>query len=219
MRLVHYPHAPYSRKVLLAAYETETAFDSEICPPFSAATRGTLDAFVPLATVPLLIDGDLTLTESSIIVEHFDLLSTRGARLLASDPREALRARAIERFCDANLIGPTVYLAWSLRKPEASQNGPHIAAERTKLETALSMVDGWIGERRFVLGDQFSFADLSPAAAISCLLTDGTIRDLDRWKNVARWYHDISSRPSFARIVEECRSVSLPPGYNREDRT
>ena len=49
MKLLHYPHAPYSRKVLLAAYEKDVAFESEIWdqpendPPFFEVPKAPAD--------------------------------------------------------------------------------------------------------------------------------------------------------------------------------
>lgn len=213
MKLVHYPHAPYSRKVLLAAYEKAIAFDADICAPFDRAAKEALRTIHPLATVPLLKDGDEVMTESSIIVEHFDISSDQGPRLIPRGPRIALRARAFDRFGDSHLIGPTAYLAWATRKPLDEQNTDKIRAQRGILETALALADAELKVRAFLAGDAISMADLSPTAAISCLLADRTLPDLARWPNVGRWYQAMTARPSFIRITDECAKVALPPGF------
>lgn len=213
MRLLHYPHAPYSRKVLLAAYEKGVVFESELCAPFERAARERLRAVHPLATVPILIDGAEVLTESSIIVEHFDLASDLGPMLVPRDARAALRVRACDRFGDAHLMGPTAYLAWSLRKAPELQNVDKIRAQRGVVDTALDLLDRSLTAQAFLAGDAITMADLSPAAAISCLLSDRTVPDLARWPAVARWYGTMITRPSFLRILEECTKVALPPGF------
>lgn len=214
MKLSNYPHAPYSRKVLLAAYEKEVAFESVVCPPFDREAKEALKRVHPLATVPLLVadDGEV-MTESSIIIEYLDQVSTRGPELLPSDRRAALRARAFDRFSDSNLMGPTAYLAWALRKPVETQNTEKIAAQRKTLETALALADAALGKHAFCAGDAITIADLSPAAAISCQLSDKTIPGLDAWPNVKRWFEAMKARPSFVRIFEDCTRVPLPPGF------
>jgi len=213
MKLLHYPHAPYSRKVLLAAYEKGVAFESEICAPFEKAAKERLRGIHPLGTVPLLVDGDEIMTESSIIVEYFDLASESGPVLVPRDPRVALRARTIDRFGDSYLMGPTAYLAWSLRKTVETQNTDKIRSQRATVETALGLADGWLGERAFLAGDALTMGDLSPVSAISCLLSDRTLPDLSCWPNVARWYQAMIARPSFVKVLEECAKVPLPPGF------
>ncbi len=213
MKLLHYPHAPYSRKVLLAAYEKEVSFDGEICAPFERPAKERLRALHPLATVPLLLDGEETFTESSIIVEYFDLASKRGPLLVPHDAQVALRARAIDRFADAHLMSPTAYLAWSTRKPAEQQNTEKIRAQRGVVDTALGFLDRWLAGSPFLVGDALTMADLSPVSAISCLLSDRTIPDLTPWPNVARWYEAMIGRPSFVALLAECAKVPLPPGF------
>lgn len=213
MKLLHYPHAPYSRKVLLAAYEKEVSFDGEICAPFERAAKERLRTLHPLATVPLLLDGEQAFTESSIIVEYFDMASDRGPSLVPRDPQTALRARSIDRFGDAHLMGPTAYLAWSTRKPAEQQNIEKIRAQRSVVDTAMSFLDRWLDGPTFLVGEALSMADLSPVSAISCLLSDRTIPDLSRWPNVARWYEAMIARPSFVALLVECAKVPLPPGF------
>lgn len=212
MQLHYYPHAPYSRKVLLAAYEKAVAFDRKICPPFGPA-KAALTALHPFATVPLLVDGAEILTESSIIVEAFDLASGSGPALVPPDPRLALRARALDRLSDAHVMAPTAYLAWALRKPEETRNHQKIDAQRAALLVALDVLDAAIGEHAFVAGAALTLADLSPAAAISCLLADRTLADLAAFPRVKRWYGAMITRPSFSTIFAECRDVPLPPGF------
>lgn len=213
MKLFHYPHAPYSRKVLLAAYEKGVDFESILSRPWEKEEKAALKAAHPLATVPLLVDGDEVFTESSIAVERLDQATQGGTRLIPADPREALRVRAWDKLGDSHLMGPTAYLAWSLRKTPETQNVEKIKAQRNTLEIALRLANEQLGKTTFLGGDALTMADLSPVSAISCLLSDKTIPGLDAWPNVARWYRDVTARPSFVRILEECKAVPLPAGF------
>ncbi len=213
MRLFYYPHAPFSRKVLLAAYEKGVPFERRLSRPFVPEEKAELKAIHPLATLPLLVDGDDVFTESSVIAEAFDLASTAGATLVPRDPRAALRVRALERLSDSHLMGPTAYLAWALRKTPETRNTEKIAAQRKNLEIALAILERELETHAFVFGDAITLADLSPVAALSSMLVDGTLTDLARWPAVAAWYARSTGRPSFQAIVEECRTVPLPPGF------
>jgi glutathione S-transferase len=213
MRLFYYPHAPFSRKVLLAAHEKGVEVERELSLPFDREAKGRLRAAHPLATVPLLVDGDEIITESSLIVEYLDLASDEAPRLVPPDPREALRVRALDRFGDSYLMAPTQYLAWSLRKPPEAQNTAKIEAQRAMLETALGIADARLASREFLAGAALSMGDLSSTAAISCLLSDRTLPDLARWPSVAAWHARMTARASFRRILEECATVPLPPGF------
>jgi glutathione S-transferase len=213
MRLHYYPHAPYSRKVLFGAYEKGVTFERAICAPFDKDAKAALKAVHPLATVPLLVDGSEVVTESSLILEYFDLVSPGGARLVPEDPREALHVRALDRFGDSNLIGPTVYLAWALRRPAEQQNAEKVAANRRTMETALGLLEARLDGREFLGGSAVGMGDCSSVAALSCLLADGSLASLDPWPRVGAWYARLVARPSFQAILEECRTVPLPPGF------
>jgi glutathione S-transferase len=213
VRLFYYPHAPYSRKVLLAAYERGVSFERELSLPWDGEHRKKLRAVHPLATLPLLEDGDDLVTESSLEVEWIDLAGTTGERLVPGDAREAIRVRSWDRFGDSHLMGPTVYLAWSLRKPVEQQNPDKIASQRKTVDTALTIADRRLQGRSFLAGDRLSMADLSSFAALSCMLSDKTLADLATWPSLAAWYERVASRPSFAGITDECATVPLPPGF------
>jgi glutathione S-transferase len=215
MKLHYYPHAPYSRKVLLGAYEKGVQFERILCAPFDGAAKAALKSVHPLATIPLLEDGAEIVTESSLILEYFDLVSPGSVRLIPEDPREALRVRALDRFGDAHLMGPTVYLAWALRKPVEQQNAEKIAAQRRTVETALGLLEARLADgRRFLAGTALTMGDCSSVAALSCLLSDGSLPSLDPWPRVGAWYRHLTTRPSFAAILDECQSVPLPPGFD-----
>ncbi len=214
MRTLHYyPQAPYSRKVLLAAHEKQIVFEKVICPPHDVAAKQRLRVVHPLATVPLLVDGDAVLTESSIIVEHFDLISDRGPRLISDDRATALRQRALDRFSDAHVIAPSTYIVWTMRKPPAEQNVEKMRAERAALAVALGILDAALEREEFVAGEAITIADMAPAASVSCMLMDGVLADLTAWPSLARWYDAMIKRPSFLAIFEECATVPLPPGF------
>lgn len=212
-KLFYYPHAPYSRKVLFAAYEKRVSFERAVCKPFEPADKAALRAVHPLATVPLLVTDDGVWTESSVIVEYFGLVSAEGPKLIPDDPREALQVRALDRLADAHLMGPTAYLGWALRKPPETQNLEKIAGQRRALETALGLLEERLARHAWVSGADVGFADCSPVGALSSALFDGTLKDLTPWPAVTRWYERIVERPSFRAVLEDCRSVDLPPGF------
>jgi glutathione S-transferase len=213
MKLYYYPYAPYSRKVLLAAHERGVTFERDVCAPFIPTDKKRLKAAHPLATVPLLVDGDDVFTESSLIVEHFDLVAGDDRPLIPRDPRRALPVRAMDRFGDSHLMGPTAYIAWASRKPEEKQNTEKLRAQRDVIDIAMRILEGICSRQAFLVGEELSLGDLSPAAAISCMLVDKTLATLDPWPNVERWYKGIIERPSFVAILDECKTVPLPPGF------
>ena len=54
-------------------------------------TREELAELWPIASIPVLRDGDRVVAETSIIIEYLDRLEGDGPRLIPDDPEEALR--------------------------------------------------------------------------------------------------------------------------------
>src|SRR5262245_62052159 len=102
MKLFVFPHAAYSRKVLIAAYEKDVKFDEEqIVPPFDLEAMARLRREQhPLATVPLLrLDDGRYLTDSTTIVEYLDL-RWPSPRMVPVDSEDALEVRRLDRLFD-----------------------------------------------------------------------------------------------------------------------
>ncbi len=211
--LFHYPWAPYARKALLAAYETQAEFSEEITPPFSTEHMARLRARTfPLATVPLLLlDDDEFLSESTSIVEYFDMERSGGPALVPTAPRAALSVRALDRLAEA-ILGPTMYLTWALRKPPEKQNTHRLKETMDRLDTTFRVYDKRLATTQYVFGDELTMADLGPSSGISVMLADRSIRrsDLDAYPSLKRWYETIERRPAWKKMNESAERVPRP---------
>lgn len=214
VQLFHFPWAPYARKALLAGYELGSEFEEVVTPAFDKSVMAALRARTsPLATMPLLLleDGSF-LSESSIIVEYFDLTAPERGRLVPIDPHAALQVRSFDRLADA-LLGPTQYLTWALRKPPAAMNHDRIAAMRAKMTTVFEALDQRLASRSFLCEERFTMADIGSACAISVLIDDRSIElaHLDGHPNVRRWYDALAARPAWQKMMACAARVPRPP--------
>lgn len=214
LTLFHYPWAPYARKALLAGYEIEIPFEEVVVPAFDKKAMTDLRArTTPLATLPLLAtdDGDF-ITESSLIIEYFDLEGPERGRLVPLDPHEAFRVRSFDRLADGLLV-PTHYLTWALRKPPAEMNHKKIAETRAKMNAVFGAFDGHLDGKTFLFGERFTMADIGAAAAVSVLIADRSIAldDLNQHPHVRRWYDRLRERPAWKRMEECIGRVPRPP--------
>jgi glutathione S-transferase len=92
--LHQHPFASYCQKVLIALYELELPFSTQLVD--GADARAQLAATLwPMASVPVLRDesADLTLPESTTIIEYLDALAANGPKLLPASHADALQAR------------------------------------------------------------------------------------------------------------------------------
>jgi glutathione S-transferase len=142
----------------------------ELAVPYELATfeftrenlrRPEYLALHPLGKVPVIEDGDVTLFESGAILEY--VLEKYGGGRLAPSPASRDRALYLQwfHFGEASLtthVGSIVRHLFTL--PEA-ERVPAVAEDgRRRLHQALDVVDKALAERPFILGDEFTAADI-----------------------------------------------------------
>lgn len=79
-----------------------------------------------------------------------------------------------------------------------------------RLRKVLDVYERRLGGSRFLAGEEFSLADLChlPNAHYLVAETDKGQQLLSSRRNVARWWEEISGRPSWAKVVEMRRNAA-----------
>jgi glutathione S-transferase len=199
--LYQHPFASYCQKVLIALYELELSFDSHIVE--GEEGREELARLWPMASIPVLRDedADLTLPESTTIIEYLDGLAPDRAALVPSEPGAALQARLWDRFADQYLSTPMQKIVGDELRPDGRRDPEGVADARRRLDGAFAVLDARLADRPWAGGDAFTLAD---CAAFPTLFY---LRAIHRWDaaNVTRYYRDLLARPAIARVVDEGR--------------
>lgn len=220
MKLYSGPVSLFSRKVEIALGEKGLAFDRAMVP-FSQATGYTpkhpaVLAANPKGQVPVLIDGDLTLFDSTVILEYLEDAYPTPA-LYPRDVVQRARCRQAELFADEVMLA-------SLR-PLMYRNGPPVTdPERrealrqaareaeTQLEKHFAALDRQLDGRDYLCGT-LSVADIATFMQVHYvqrLAGPG----LDSWPALGTWYRRLCARPAFATQIAEIaaadRELSFP---------
>ena len=218
MSLILYAHpfSSYCQKVLIALYESATPFEFRMLSPDNTAAGAEFVNLWPLRRMPVLRDGEQTLMEATIIIEHLDLRHPGPARLLPADPQAALRARFMDRVFDNYVMTPMQKIVGDHLRPTEARD-PHGVAEAHKL---LDTTYGWLEQRlqdqRWACSD-FSLADC--AAAPSLFYADWVHPIGTECPTLRAYRQRLLARPSFARAVDEARPYRplFPPGAPDRD--
>jgi glutathione S-transferase len=179
--------SPYVRKVLACLNLKGVAYEVDPITPFFG--NDEFERLSPLRRIPVFIDQDLTLTDSSVICAYVDE-AYPGHPLLPPQPRDRARARWLEEYADTQLGELCI---WSLFyqkivRPLVWNETPD--QERIKkaldrgLPTALDYLEGELPADGFLFGE-IGLADVSIASFFRNAAYAGFEPDENRWPRTA----------------------------------
>ncbi len=209
MQLYSAPLSLFSRKVEIALYEKSLPFD-RVMVPFSQAAGYTpkhpaVVAANPKRQVPVLIDGDLALFDSTLILEYLeDAYPTPP--LYPAAPADRARCRLIELFADEIMLPPLRSLMHRTTPPDPDpQRQRAVEADAHDAETILlgqyDTLEGQIAGKAHFCGD-VSVADIALFMTILFVLR---LRGppLAGHPALAAWHVRVGARPAFARVAQD----------------
>jgi glutathione S-transferase len=125
----------------------------------------TFRAMNPHGRIPVLRDGELALWESNAIVRYLCAAYAPG-RLCPTAPPDRARAEAWMDW-EVGALQPAIMgLFWGFyRTPAAQRDAPRNQELEAYSAAAITTLDRWLEERRFVAGTEFSMADI-PAGTL-----------------------------------------------------
>ena len=205
LTLYFHPLSSFCHKVLIALYETETPFEPHIVDLQDETSRSDFQKIWPIGRFPVRRDAarDLTLPESSIIIEYLAQHHPGRTRLLPADADLARETRLRDRFFDLYVQVPMQKIVGDRLRP-AGRKDPHGVEEaRRLLGTALDLIEQDMAARTWAVGDAFTMADCAAAPAL--FYADQVMPFGDGHRHVAAYLARLMERPSYARVLEEAK--------------
>lgn len=155
----------------------------------------------PLQRLPVLeLDDGTILTESVAICRYFEELHPdpalfgRGALGKAQVEMWQRRMELNLLFCVAQAFR---HIHPAMKDWEVPQIPEWGEANKPKALEFLKLLDSALESHEFVVGDEFSIADITGLIAID-FMKPARIALPEELRNVSRWYQAVSSRPSAA---------------------
>ena len=222
LALYGHPFSSYTQKVLTALYENGTPFELRNLDP--AAPGNHAPEWLrrwPLAKFPLLVDGDHTVVESSIVIEHLQMAQPGPVQLIPADPAAALQVRFMDRFFDLHVMAPVQHAVNAALTGDPAKRVDGVAWAADKLEKAYAWLEGEWARRTWAAGDGFTMADCAAAPAL--FYADWTHPIAASYPLLRAYRARLLARPSFAQAVEAGRpyrhySPLGAPGRDGQDR-
>lgn len=205
LTLYYHPFSSFCQKVLVALYERQAPFEGIVLNPGDPEQKAALERLSPMGKFPVLRDEarDLTLPESSLIVEYLDHAHPGPPPLVPADPDSAREARLWDRFFDHYVEHPLQKVVGDRFRPEGA-NDPHGVEEaRALLGRAYDLLENSLGDGRpWAAGEAFGLADCGAAPA---LFYANMVTPFAGRPRLEAYYATLRARPSFARAVDEAR--------------
>ena len=195
--------SPYVRKVLACLNLKGVPYVVDPITPFFGDDE--YQRLSPLRRIPVLIDGDFSVSDSSVIASYVEE-AYPGHPLLPADPRDRARARWFEEYADTRLGD---LIIWSLFYQRIV--GPMVWGEPTDEERvrdaiekgipeALDYLEGEAPADGFLFGE-IGIADIATASFFrNAAYADYTI-DAGRWPRTAGWVERSLAHPAIASLL------------------
>lgn len=196
--LYDHPLSPYAQKVKIALREKGLAFETPM--PGGLGAGGAQGAFVeasPRAEVPALVDGDVRVFDSTIILEYLDDAYPDPPMRPASAAERA-RVRMLEEVMDTHFEA----INWGIseirwfRRAEGALADTLFAAARAQTEGFFTWLETQLGERQWFNGDTFGWGDLSVVPYVNGSVGQGN--PPARGSKLSAWLDRANARPSVA---------------------
>jgi glutathione S-transferase len=213
MKLYSGPLSLFARKVEIALLEKQLPFEC-VMVAFSQTAgyspkHPDVLAANPKGQVPVLTDGDLTLFDSTLILEYLEDAYPKPP-LYPQSPVERARCRLLELYADEIMLMP-LRLLMHRNTPGERDEGQWAAKEskakdaEKELDRQFSDLEARLGDEEYLCGS-FTAADISVFMMMLYTLRLGGPA-LDNHPALGRWYRRLLQRPAFSAVVSEILAV------------
>ena len=207
LTLYEHPLSAYAMKAKMALLEKGLEFKAIL--PDGLANGTASGAFVeasPRAEIPALIDGDVQVFDSTIILEYLEDKWPTPA-LLPKEPAARARVRMIEDVMDG-LYEPN---NWGIMEVTRFKRASGALADRlvgfakSNIDQLQHWLDGQLGDKPYFNGDAFGWGDIACAPYINRSAAAGYTPPAG--SKLQAWLARVNQRPSVAKVIEQMQQV------------
>ncbi|MBV8685061.1 MAG: glutathione S-transferase family protein [Alphaproteobacteria bacterium] len=218
MKIVGSYVSPYVRKVLACLHLAGLGYEIDPITPFFG--NEAFERLSPLRRIPVLIEGDLVLSDSSVICAWLE--EAHGAPLMPKGPADRARARWLEEYADTRLGDLFIWGLFYQRfvcPAVFGRPGDEARVERTLAEDLpreMAYLEGQLPEAGFLFGDSIGLADIAVATFFRNAAYAGVEPDPARWPRTAAFVRRALAQPCFeATLRFERAQLSVDPKGRR----
>jgi glutathione S-transferase len=181
-------------KAALALTLAEMDWDAIYVDFFNGAARSPeFRELNEMGEVPVLVDGDTTLSQSGVILDYISSKTGKLGGRSAAERREVLRWLFWDNHKLSGIAGTTRFLL-NFIPPEKCPEGV-VAFNQARLKGAYTVLNTHLAASDWIVGDQVSIADLSCCGYLFYEEPFGFSRA--DWPHIERWLTQIAALPGW----------------------
>jgi glutathione S-transferase len=202
--------SPFVRKTRVFFAEKGLTYD--LVPVFPGSPDPEYRKKSPLGKIPCYEEEDgFTVPDSSVICTYIESVHPTPA-LYPQDPKHRARALWYEEYADTKLLEATIvpFVQRVVNPKFLNQETDEAAVQRMIDEvqpTVFDYLEGEIGDGEYLVGGQFSLADIATASPFVNMQHGGETVDAGRFPKLAAYVERIHARPSFKALIEEEKAM------------
>jgi glutathione S-transferase len=195
--------SPYVRKVLACLNLKGLSYEIDPITPFYG--NDEFERLSPLRRIPVLIEGDVTMSDSSVICAYLDE-AYPGYSLLPEDPADRARSRWLEEYADTRLGDLFIWSLFYQRVVRPLVWNEPTDEDRVRktldedLPAALDYLESELPSDSFLFGD-IGIADISIATFFRNGAYAGFETDAARWPRTAAFVQRTLAHPAIAKLM------------------
>jgi glutathione S-transferase len=203
LTLHYHPLSSYCWKVLIALYENGAPFEARMVNLGDPAARAAYTALWPTAKIPLLVDSERVVPETSIQIEYLDHHHPGAVRLLPDGFDAQLEVRLWDRLFDLHVMTPMQRFIGQQLRPEAERDAATQTGAVNDLGMAYDLIESRLGDRTWAAGETFSMADCAAAPA---LFYGSIVRPFSaEHTRLSAYFERLLARPSVWQAIVQAR--------------
>jgi len=203
MNLYDHPDCPYGMKVRIVL--AEGGLDYEMVTVDLQAGQHHQADFLklnPFGKVPVLVDDDIVVYDSTIICEYLnDEYFPSDEALLPDDSSLRARVRMLEDYADVAFTLPAMAIERELARPVDERDSHRLTTAQSVVKKGLARLDQILADQGEYLIGRFSMADVA-FAPMALRLDRLGLKVESSMSNLKTWRNRLAARPSIGQVVK-----------------
>jgi glutathione S-transferase len=199
IKVYGHPGSTCTRKVLTTLLETSTPYEFELVELSKGEHKQEPHlSRQPFGQVPTIEDAGFSLFEARAICRY---LSERSGNWLT--PSDSKQRATMEQWISveqSNFSPNAMRFVFQFVFARPQEPGA-IEAATTMIEKVFAVLSKPLEKNTFIVGDQFTLADIGFMPYIEYLMTTPAKLSVEKYPNVLAWWNRVSARPTWRKVA------------------